>query len=78
MYPSVMLLGTRFKARNCISEAGPQDPYRNIFSLKASDTEYCKLYNFLSTKNCGTLIKNSHRQGIVWKTDHKLRYMMLN
>jgi hypothetical protein len=26
----VRLLGTRFKARNCISKPGPQEPYRDI------------------------------------------------
>jgi hypothetical protein len=26
-YSHVMLLGTRFRARNCISEPGSQDPY---------------------------------------------------
>jgi hypothetical protein len=28
---TVRLLGTRFKARNCICEPGPQEPYRDIF-----------------------------------------------
>jgi hypothetical protein len=27
----VRFLGTRFKARNCISESCPQEPYRDIF-----------------------------------------------
>jgi hypothetical protein len=27
----VRLLGTRFKARNCISQPGLQEPYRDIF-----------------------------------------------
>jgi hypothetical protein len=30
--PVLRLLGTRFIARNCINEHGPQEPFRDIFT----------------------------------------------
>jgi hypothetical protein len=45
----VKLLGTRFKARNCISEPGPQEPYRTIFLTTPCNKNYLvKTVHFLS------------------------------
>jgi hypothetical protein len=40
----VWLLGTRFKARNCISEPGPQDPYREIFLKRPAVSRQVSVY----------------------------------